>query len=400
MKRKKILIFEPNLKGHVSFYLVSITRILLDMGYELVICFPKDQKNYPSINKINEEFIQSGRKVSLIELSNVMGIVGRHHFFIRYFRQFYFWKLLKKWFKQVKEDTQPDIVFILNAEQCLYGFCILGTPFEGTKWMCIMYNPKFPQKLEIDAPPLSKFEWAKEWLFYKFLKDKSLHAVFTTNLPFFNYMKDKSNKFELISDPVPLLTNILEKSVAKQKLNIDTNRKLILIYGSISFRKGLIQLCNALSMPEFPNIVDVLVAGKFEKECSEFINKVSIQEKIHKKRLIIYDRFIDEDEEAVLFSASDIIWTGYIRHYGPSGVLIQAYHAKTPVIASKWGQVGKTTNKYNLGISVEVNDPIEVIEAVKILINKEFKVSKDVDGFSEEDFPDLGKVLKAKIDSI
>ena len=59
-------------------------------------------------------------------------------------------------------------------------------------------------------------------------------------------------------------------SEPKQYFRIESNRKSILLYGALTFRKGIKELLQAMSKHSFPNFVDVVLAGKIERRFTFF----------------------------------------------------------------------------------------------------------------------------------
>ena len=49
------------------------------------------------------------------------------------------------------------------------------------------------------------------------------------------------------------------------------------------------------------------------------------------------NRYLNMDEENMVFSAADVVWLGYQGHYHMSGVLVQAGVMGLPVVASDEG---------------------------------------------------------------
>lgn len=84
---------------------------------------------------------------------------------------------------------------------------------------------------------------------------------------------------------------------------------------------------------------------------------------------MVRDRYHDASEELDLFSASDIIWLGYIGHYTSSGVLALAGIAGKPVIACEAGLIGQRTEGLQMGITVDPENIDQVRQAVDELVH-------------------------------
>ena len=125
--------------------------------------------------------------------------------------------------------------------------------------------------------------------------------------------------------------------------SIPTQRYL-LVYGSITERKGIYELVHALTRLE--HAPTLIVAGEQDAGTRHFMRN-------HVRSLtpapLVLDSFIANDVERDLFSACDAVWLGYKGHYGMSGVLVQAYRFGKPVIATEDGLIGWFSRRCELG---------------------------------------------------
>ena len=69
-------------------------------------------------------------------------------------------------------------------------------------------------------------------------------------------------------------------------------------------------------------------------------SQLTMSERLHQ-----INKFLSDEEEYLVFKASDIVWLGYREHYTMSGVIIQACRMGLPVISCKEGVVGWLTKK-------------------------------------------------------
>jgi glycosyltransferase involved in cell wall biosynthesis len=139
---------------------------------------------------------------------------------------------------------------------------------------------------------------------------------------------------------------------------------VLLVYGSLSKRKGIVTLIEALIDPSWPSTVSVLMAGTQDGFTKKLLSLPKAQRLKHDGRLIEMEGWLNDEQEARAFRSSDIVWLGYEGFFGMSGVLLQAGRMKLPIISCQEGLVGWMTKKYQLGLLLDPHDKKMIIDAV------------------------------------
>ncbi|GAB2813130.1 glycosyltransferase family protein [Ferruginibacter profundus] len=149
---------------------------------------------------------------------------------------------------------------------------------------------------------------------------------------------EKNKPAQLVKHP--LYDNFgekISKEVAREKLGIGVQEKIVLFFGFIRKYKGLDILLDAVKilkdrdqaiMPKF------LIAGEFyedRKPYDEQIEKLGIKE-----HLILHTRFITDSEVKYFLCAADVVIQPY-RNATQSGVTPLAYHFEKPMIVTNVG---------------------------------------------------------------
>jgi len=125
------------------------------------------------------------------------------------------------------------------------------------------------------------------------------------------------------------------KSVARQRLDIPAEDKILLFFGFIRRYKGLDMLLDALANERISQIgVKLLIAGEFYGEKEYYLQK--IKELKLEDRIFLHTHFIANAEVATYFSASDAVVLPY-RSATQSGITQIAYHFDIPMIATDVG---------------------------------------------------------------
>ena len=128
----------------------------------------------------------------------------------------------------------------------------------------------------------------------------------------------------------------------------------------------------------FPENLKVIFAGKQSDKVKNYIKK-NIKGKKDKKKLILFNKFVDRIEEANFFGVADIIWVAYSGGSdGSSGVLKQAVIAGKPIIESGRGLISWINRKNKIGISIDLKNKINSINKIKEYLynNKKYNFHK------------------------
>jgi glycosyltransferase involved in cell wall biosynthesis len=166
---------------------------------------------------------------------------------------------------------------------------------------------------------------------------------------------------EYVADPFPD-AKAEDRLVARERLGLDPDGRYLLVYGSISERKGICELSEALAgMKDAPTL---LLAGEQDPDIRGFMRAFI---PILKPSPVILDRFISTDMERDLFSACDVVWLGYKGHYGMSGVLVQAYRFDKPVVATGEGLIGWFCRDGQLGPCLEDLSAASITRALGVV---------------------------------
>lgn len=124
-----------------------------------------------------------------------------------------------------------------------------------------------------------------------------------------------------------------DENASKKRLGIPPNKKVLLFFGMIKEVKGLEILLQALpSVIEEYNDLILVVAGKvWENDFmpyQELIEQNNLQEKC-----ILHTKFIDEEDVAHYYCASDLVVLPYKKIY-QSGVLMMSLSYEKPALTS------------------------------------------------------------------
>lgn len=370
----RVLILEPHVSGHHGPYLQWMVQGLAEHGFDVTAVTLQESLTHPCIQAmLNTKERDSGKSHDLIQSSAAALPQGENGGAASLLaRELAYWRLFRTWYKTYSATVRPDVVFLPYLDYCLYAIGLLGSPFGNCPWVGLSMRPSFHyQEMGVIAPRPS-LAAIKKTLFFRMLTNRHLQCLLTIDEPLMEYLANahgSASKVAFLPEPAEL--DALPEAVgSKQRLGLSIERKLILVYGSITQRKGVIELMRALADPTFPPSVDVLLAGKLSPEIYALLAESWADELIIQGRLRLLNRFIECNEEPILFAAADIVWLGYRNHYAASGVLIQAAQAGRPVLACEKGIIGWQTRRHELGEVVHPEEVSSIITGVSTLLER------------------------------
>jgi len=168
----------------------------------------------------------------------------------------------------------------------------------------------------------------------------------------------------VIFNPHPLYDNYgapLSHDEALNKLAMGSGYSYLLFFGFIRAYKGLDLLLEAFADDRLRNRkIKLIVAGEFYESDApyrEIIKKNKLEDDV-----IMFDRFINEDEVASLFSVADIVVQPY-RSATQSGVTQIAYHFGKPMLVTDVGGLGEIVPDGKCGYVVKP-EPQAIADAI------------------------------------
>jgi glycosyltransferase involved in cell wall biosynthesis len=186
--------------------------------------------------------------------------------------------------------------------------------------------------------------------------DKALLNLLIKNSQGFMIMSEsvKENLLSIKPDahyclkPHPLYDHFGEKistQEAREKLEIDPDKKTLLFFGLIRDYKGLDLLIETMSILDdsYQLVIAGEVYGSFEKY-EKLIHTSKAKNRIH-----VFNRYIDDKEVPILFSAADCLVLPY-KSATQSGVIPVAYHFAIPIVATDVGSLKATIANAGTGV--------------------------------------------------
>ena len=363
-----ILIIEPFVQGHHGAYLRWIIRALLSRSHSVQLATFEESLAHPSIRDL---LSTSGDKLTVLtKPSRPFGIFDGN--LIRMISSMIvFRQVLRDFYALASKCSQIDFVLLPYLDYCTYALSVAGSPFGTIPWGGIVMRAAFHYPaMGIKAPTNRMVDGVKQWLFERLLREPHLRALFTIDeaLDEYAHVWPPEVRSHLIYLPDLAVTKrSTDRLTARQGLGIPEDAIVILVYGSLSKRKGIEALLRASEHHDFPVRCHLLLAGKQGPDTLPILQSPRAMRLRQAGRLHELTEYLSEEEENTVFSSADVVWLGYLAHYQMSGVLVQAGMMGLPNIACEEGLIGWLTSRHQSGVVVPISDPAMVAKGIKDL---------------------------------
>lgn len=131
----------------------------------------------------------------------------------------------------------------------------------------------------------------------------------------------------------------------------------LLLYGSLAARKGLHLLADAIRFTGAREPIRIRIAGRPVENEDEYVLAAVAAMRRAGAKVEYRDSRYTEPELGALLRAARYVCVPYPRHFGPSGVLLEAAVMRRAVIAHDFGLVGYQVRRYGLGIATDCTNP-------------------------------------------
>jgi len=336
------LIIEPEFVGHHFVYLREIVNGAIARKIPVVIAVGEDVQGEQTAARLNSVF--TPESFSLIRVtppsdrSRLPGPLG----LIR--RALSWWKFLSRAYAHAAESHQIDFVFVPYLDHALFAVSVLGSPFRDAPFGGLTMRQRFHlREMGVHASTTGGLG-IKKALFVRALRLKRLQRMYVIDDTLPAYMQrsypELASKVVFMPDPVPPLVAI-PKTRARQILGLPAEATIILAFGYLDSRKGIGRLLDwAMALESAPPVY-VVLAGSLSTDVEQLTVGEAAKRLRMQHRLSVIDRYIEANEEPLLFCAADAVWLGYENVELQSGVLVTAAHLRKAVLFSDYGLIGR-----------------------------------------------------------
>jgi len=152
------------------------------------------------------------------------------------------------------------------------------------------------------------------------------------------------------------------KEEARQLLGLPADAPVLLFFGLIRHYKGLQVLLEA--MPQVLRTLPqtrLVIAGEFYGSPQNTLDTIALQQL--QDRIVLHDRFIEDDQVKTYFCACDLVVQPYLSA-SQSGVAQIAYHFNRPLVVTDVGGLAEIVPHEKAGLVVPPQNPQALAAAI------------------------------------
>lgn len=287
-------------------------------------------------------------------------------------------------------DQRPDFLILMHLNLHQLALAFWKPPCE-IKVFGILLSPDrgpvpgsdFVKRTSRKLSSCRKF--VQLWLM---LRQKKIERVFILNdsiaVEHLNRVFLKRPIFQLLYDPLPVQLMDQFKSPTGRDLDRETGHFTLLIAGSISPRKNVLRILDAIELllqSQSISRIRLLVAGKarcndYRREIVDQANRLEKEWGAHFE-FEWWNRFVDYGELWKAFQSSDCVLLPYNNFTGSSGILGYACAARKPVVVSQGTLTETIVVESRLGIVVDPNSSFEIASAISKILSSKFDYDEE-----------------------
>jgi len=207
---------------------------------------------------------------------------------------------------------------------------------------------------------------------YLYTLNRKIDRVYILNdnkSAFFFNKKFNTDIFKKIVDPVPEIESLADFSLNKH-YNLASNKKVFLHIGSLSDRKGTIEIVKSTEFlkKEIQSEVVILIVGVSTNPLFEvrLHNQIDKSKKNSGAEIIWDNQFVSKEMMKSLFNQCSLVLIPYKNEEASSGILGHSIAAKKKVIVSGGGLLKDIVVENNLGYLLDKVSPRNIAEKIDL----------------------------------
>jgi glycosyltransferase involved in cell wall biosynthesis len=360
-----VAVFEPEAAGHhMALHVRFILREMVRRGWEVHLVTTERATKHPGYKIVEEESGESYRLHLMRDQETEAGAKDTK----RVADQFARWTNYRDAYRALSREVRLDAVYMVNLDQCDMAMALRGSPFGRTPFVGMMIGRHFHcPAMGIKMAAFKMRDRIMGPVFRRLLRISGLKKVAVLDealVQFVHEAKWKGHAKVVHVPDVASLQTDAEGRDLRRELGIPEEAFLVLSYGALSERKGVVELTRAMADARCPKEAAALYAGRQDEFTKGYLAEEPAATLRNEGRLFELNKFLDDGDEAAAFAEADAVWLGYRDWYGMSGVLVQGAAAGKPLLAMDQGLIGWLVEKHGIGVTCEIARPESVAEKI------------------------------------
>lgn len=373
---RRLMLFDLSIYGHHPGYIQHLIQHWHRESYtgELTILVsPLFLVEHSNVVMLAQKLDRSSiRFVAITEAENSR-LRPRSNGLNRNLRNVQEWQLLCRYAKNLSVD-HILLMYYDTYEYCL-ALNVIKPPCSVSG---IYFRPTFHYGAFAQCTISRKEKLQQKWkrlILSQVLRNPKVDTLFSLD-PFvvdhIHHPREKTKVVHL-ADPIsPYSYSVESVDALKQSLCIETGRKICLLFGALTERKGIYQLLEAIPLlkPEICHQLAFVFVGESHPSHQKRIDQaVKELQRICPVQIILHYQFVADEDVQKYFQISDLVLAPYQKHVGMSGILILAAAAQKPVLSSNYGLMGEIIRQYQLGLAVDTTVPKQIAQGLVKFVN-------------------------------
>jgi glycosyltransferase involved in cell wall biosynthesis len=376
-----LLIFELSVGGHYPTYILHLIRYWQKhqcLGVLKLVVSPRFLQDHAEVVQAAKS---SANNIQFIAITPAqeLALQPRTSSWRRKIREFQEWELLRQYATQLQAD-HCLLLYFDNRQLPLAVRSRLPCACSGIYFRPTFHYRQFGREAGQSAAPSSwQQHLREEW--EKFYLSRALHHAQMRYLfcldPFVvepvTQLKTPTQAV-FLPDPIETYDVVPEQlSRFRADLGVEPGRRVFLLFGGLSARKGIHPLLEAvlqLSTEDCQQFCLLLVGTIATPDQPLVQSQLQRIATTQPAQVIVRDQYIPDADVQLYFQSSDVALATYQRHVGMSGILVWAAATQKPVLSSDYGLMGEITRRYQLGLTVDSTDATAIAAGLQQLLHQ------------------------------
>jgi glycosyltransferase involved in cell wall biosynthesis len=363
----KLLLVEPQASGHhIALYAKLILREAQGRGWTVRLLTTRAATESPDFAEMLEA-IPAPVAVSMMRGHESAPNGGRLSGHVGQIRRY---AAAKAGFREASRVFSPDAVYVINLDHFDHVLGVMGSPFASVPFSGMLMRLTHGRR-RMEGAALGWKGAVVERLFDRIVRIPTLRRLAILDEQYFEFLQGVARrgyeKLCLVRDVGEVVTGATSRSDARRRLEIAEDAFVVLLYGSISLRKGVKEVLAAVAGYCHASVT-LVVAGRQDEEVRALLEGEVARSLVAAGRMRVFDGYQSQEQERLVFCAADVVWVGYSGNFArSSGVVYQAGSVGLPVLACQSGLLGWRTRRFELGLTIDPHDPVGAGAAIEAL---------------------------------